>query len=292
MSNIQTWKSAIKDSYTKFELINPARAKTELGFANQIFQGSPALQKCTPESIINAVVNVARTSITLNPVMRLAYLIPRGNKCVLEFSYMGMVAMLKDNNCIKNISAKIVYKDEEFNYDMATNLIHHIPKYAETEKENNERKMLGCYSRAVLFTNDVVYEYMPMWEINKIKESSQNSSAEYSIWVKHPLEMIKKTTIKRHFKMLISLGSADKETLSAFMQIENENEPLKNNFNNQSKQSIKNSFLDEDESVEETEIIETETIEKENEFPDHYDNKDEISEDDEREMFNDLFRES
>jgi recombination protein RecT len=292
MSNIQTWKSAIKDSYTKFELINPARAKTELGFANQIFQGSPYLQKCTPESIINAVVNVARTSVTLNPVMRLAYLIPRGNKCVLEFSYMGMVAMLKDNNCIKNISAKIVYKDEEFNYDMATNLIHHIPIYAESEEKNNERTILGCYSRAVLFTNDVVYEYMAMWEIDKIKKNSANSHSEHSAWKTDLLEMIKKTTIKRHFKMLISLGSANNEQVSAFIKVENENDPLKNNFNNQSKPSIKNSFLDEDESVEETEIIETETIEKQNEFPDHYDNKDEISQDDEREMFNDLFRES
>ena len=292
MSNIQTWKSAIKDSYIKFELINPARAKTELGFANQIFQGSPTLQKCTPESIINAVVNVARTSVTLNPVMRLAYLIPRGNKCVLEFSYMGMVAMLKDNNCIKNISAKIVYKDEEFNYDMATNLIHHIPIYAESEEKNNERTILGCYSRAVLFTNDVVYEYMAMWEIDKIKKNSANSHSEHSAWKTDPLEMIKKSVIKRHFKMLISLGSANNEQVSAFIKVENENDPLKNDFNNQSKQSIKNSFLDEDESVEETEIIETEIIEKENEFPEHYDNKDEISEDDEREMFNDLFANS
>jgi len=292
MSNIQTWKSAIKDSYTKFELINPARAKTELGFANQIFQGSPTLQKCTPESIINAVVNVARTSVTLNPVMRLAYLIPRGNKCVLEFSYMGMVAMLKDNNCIKNISAKIVYDDEDFNYDMATNLIHHIPIYAESEEKNNERTILGCYSRAVLFTNDVVYEYMAMWEIDKIKKNSANSHSEHSAWKTDPLEMIKKSVIKRHFKMLISLGSANNEQVSAFIKVENENDPLKNDFNNQSKQSIKNSFLDEDESVEETEIIETEIIEKENEFPEHYDNKDEISEDDEREMFNDLFANS
>ena len=69
--------------------------------------------------------------------------------------------------------------------------------------------------------------------------------------------------------------------ISAFMQIENENNPLKNNFNNQPKSSIKNSFIEE-----------TEIIEEENDFSEHYDNKDEISRDDEREMFNDLFRES
>lgn len=281
MSNIQTWKSAIKDSYTKFELINPARAKTELGFANQIFQSNPQLQKCTTESIVNAVVNVARTSITLNPVMRLAYLVPRGDKCVLDFSYMGMVAMLKDNNCIKTIDAKIVYEDEDFDYDMSSSIIHHKPNYAKSEIEHNQRVILGCYSRAVLPTNDVVYEFMPMWEIDKIKQSSTNSNSKYSAWTTWRDEMIKKSVIKRHFKMLISLGNINNEKISAFMQIENENNPLKNNFNNQPKSSIKNSFIEE-----------TEIIEEENDFLDHYDNKDEISEDDEREMFNDLFKES
>jgi len=281
MSNIQTWKSAIKDSYTKFELINPARAKTELGFANQLFQSNPQLQKCTTESIVNAVVNVARTSITLNPVMRLAYLVPRGDKCVLDFSYMGMVAMLKDNNCIKTIDAKIVYEDEDFDYDMSSSIIHHKPNYAKSEIEHNQRVILGCYSRAVLPTNDVVYEFMPMWEIDKIKQSSTNSNSKYSAWTTWRDEMIKKSVIKRHFKMLISLGNINNEKISAFMQIENENNPLKNNFNNQPKSSIKNSFIEE-----------TEIIEEENDFSEHYDNKDEISQDDEREMFNDLFKES
>jgi recombination protein RecT len=285
MSNIETWKSAIKDSYTKFELINPARAKTELGFANQLFQTNPMLQKCTAESIVNAVVNVARTSITLNPVMRLAYLVPRGDKCVLDFSYMGMVAMLKDNNCIKTIDAKIVYEDEEFEYDMTSNIIYHKPKYAKTEIEHNQREILGCYSRAVLPTNDVVYEFMPMWEIDKIKQSSTNSSSKYSAWTTWRDEMIKKSVIKRHFKMLISLGNINNDKISAFMQIENENNPLKNNFNKPVKESLKNSFIDETEIIEEENTISDveDLIQKDN--VDEYN----INEDEELQSFNDLF---
>ena len=282
MSNIEKWKLAIKDSYKKFELINPARAKTELGFANQLFQSNPMLQKCTTESIVNAVVNVARTSITLNPVMRLAYLVPRGDKCVLDFSYMGMVAMLKDNNCIRTIDAKIVYEDEEFDFDMSSNIIYHKPKYSKTEIEHNERIILGCYSRAVLPTNDIVYEFMPIWEIDKIKQSSTNSNSKYSAWTTWRDEMIKKSVIKRHFKMLISLGNINNDKISTFLQIENENNPLKNNFNNQLKPTIKNSFIEQTEIFEESFDFTSE----------HSDNKDEISEDDEREMFNDLFNES
>jgi recombination protein RecT len=113
------WMATLTNAYPKFQLINPEKATTELGFAKQIFEGNASLQRCDPSSILNAVVNVARTSITLNPVMRLAYLIPRKGKCVLEFSYMGLVAMLRDNGCIRSISAHIVYEDEEFDFDLA-----------------------------------------------------------------------------------------------------------------------------------------------------------------------------
>ena len=89
--SMPTWKNSLIKAEQKFLSIEPEKAKRELGFAAQIFEQNPSLQKCDPVSIINAVVNVARTSITLNPVLKLAYLIPRKNKCVLEFSYVGLI---------------------------------------------------------------------------------------------------------------------------------------------------------------------------------------------------------
>jgi recombinational DNA repair protein RecT len=65
--NKSEWMQTLTTAYPKFEQINPNKAKSELGFAMQIFQNNPTLQRCDPQSILNAVVNVARTSITLNP---------------------------------------------------------------------------------------------------------------------------------------------------------------------------------------------------------------------------------
>ena len=111
---MKTWKDALLNSEGKFLAIvgNEQSTKKELGFAAQVIEGSDKLRTCSPESIMNAVINVARTGITLNPVMKLAYLIPRGGKCVLDFSYVGLIKMLKDNNAIKFIDAFIVYEDE------------------------------------------------------------------------------------------------------------------------------------------------------------------------------------
>lgn len=225
MSNqVTTWKSTLKEAHTKFVAIDPVKAQTELGFAMQIFQNNDYLQRCDPQSILNAVVNVARTSVTLNPVMRLAYLVPRKNKCVLDFSYMGLVAMLRDNNCIKSISAHIVYEDEEFDYDVAYNKITHKPRFAKTEQEHKSRERIGCYSRATLPNGEVVFEFMPMWEIEKVKSLSMGSSDKFSAWQTWEEEMIKKVVIKRHFKMLISLNPS--EALATALQIENENNAL------------------------------------------------------------------
>lgn len=223
-TNLPQWRNQINKAYKKFETLNPEKAKTELGFAQQIFETNTYLQQCDPQSIFNAVVNVARTSITLNPVMRLAYLIPRKNKCVLEFSYMGLVAMLRDNNCIKSIQAVIVFEDEDFEYDIASNRITHKPKYAKTEEEHNSREMIGCYSRATLPNGEIAYEFMPMWEIDKIRRQSDGSSSKYSAWNTWRDEMIKKSVIKRHFKMLISGNPSD--ALATALQIENDNNAL------------------------------------------------------------------
>lgn len=239
------WMQELHNAFPKFQQINPEKARVELGFAMQIFQGNAYLQKCEPQSIFNAVVNVARTSITLNPVMRLAYLIPRKNKCVLEFSYMGLVAMLRDNGCIKSISAHIIYEDEEFDYDVAQNRIYHKPKWAKTEKEHKEREKVGCYSRATLPNGEVVFEFMPMWEIEKVKSMSEGSNSQYSAWQTWEDEMIKKSVIKRHFKMLISGNPS--EALSTALEIENENNKLVNTFSDKpmkGKPSIMNAFSD------------------------------------------------
>jgi recombination protein RecT len=247
---------SLTSAYPKFEAINPEKAKSELGFAMQLFQNSSELQKCDPQSILNAVVNVARTSITLNPVMRLAYLVPRNKKCMLEFSYMGLVALLRDNGCIKSISAHIVYADEQFEYDVAENNIYHKPTFAKTEAEHNQREIIGCYSRATLPNGEKVFEFMPMWEIEKVKRNSLGSDSKYSAWQTWRDEMIKKSVIKRHFKMLISGNPS--EALTTAISIEQENNPLTNSFEKKSsKKSILTAFDDVKEQSTPTEQIES-----------------------------------
>jgi recombination protein RecT len=240
MSTKPMWREKLNASYVKFASFHPEKAKTELAFALQTFQNNPKLQQCDGQSIFDAIVNIARTNLSLNPITKLAYLIPRKNKCVLEISYVGLVKMLKDDGCIKHISAHIVFEDEEFNFDIPNNKIIHNATYPKTEAEQNSREIKGVYTRAELPSGDVIFDFLPTWEIEKIKGVS-TFNGKGSVWDVWKLEMYKKTAIKRSFKLLIGNASSN---LINVLALEEENNPIKN-INSSNRPSLKNAFIEE-----------------------------------------------
>ena len=260
---LTTWEKSLSEGHTKYlKTMNydannvpqevKQKAMQEIGFAYQSMINNTMLQNCEPQSIVNAITNIARTSITLNPVMRLAYLVPRNGKCVLDFSYMGMISLLKNNGNIRTINAYIVYEDEDFRHDIVENVIYHTPRYAKSEKEHNTRSILGAYSIAKLPTGEVDYCFMPYWEIEKVKNTSKGGDSKYSPWVTWKDEMIKKTIIKRHFKMLISVNDTFNSKLTTLLEVENDNNGMQEQYKVQNKRnSLGNAFIEE-EVVEKT----------------------------------------
>jgi recombination protein RecT len=256
-TQLTTWEKSLSQGHQKFlktmnyEANNvpqevKQKAMQEVGFAYQSMVNSEMLQRCEPQSIVNAITNIARTSITLNPVMKLAYLVPRNGKCVLDFSYMGMISLLKNNGNIRTINAYIIYEDEDFEHDVVENVIRHKPKYMQTEKEHNQRGIIGAYSVAKLPTGDIDYCFMPYWEIDKVKNTSKGSDSKFSPWITWKDEMIKKTVIRRHFKMLISINDAVNSKMSAVLEIDNDNTEFKDEYKfSNKKDNLSNAFIQE-----------------------------------------------
>lgn len=218
-------QEALNSAYKRvISMIGKDQAMRELGFSKQLISKSNSLQKCSIDSITDSVINVGRLNITLNPALKLAHLIPRDGKCVLEVSYMGLISILKKSGGCKYIDAFIVYQDEEFQYDPAMGTLRHVPYHAVTEVEQRNRKAIGVYSRAVLTSGESVYCFMPMWEIDKVRNVSKNKGEKWSAWNMWEEEMIKKTVIRRHFKLLVS--GTDLEEVAEVINIEEQNNPL------------------------------------------------------------------
>lgn len=181
----------------------------ECSFAAQQINSNSQLIKSTAQSRMEAVLNLANIGLTLNPVVKHAYLVPRSVKsgegwevkCCLEPSYMGLIKLLTDSGSVKSMRAEIVYKGDEFMYDKAEQRVRTHISYWQLGREAGE--ILGGYTVAMFPDGSTETQDMGRDIMDKIKNSSESVKAKrsspYDNWQE---EMFRKAMIKRHFKTL------------------------------------------------------------------------------------------
>lgn len=195
------WESIIRDTEDQFAAIAVADGSQvqfakELGYAMQIIAGSPSLQKCSTESLRNAFVNVAGLGLTLNPAMKLAYLVPRKGKACLDVGYLGLLHIATMAGCIRAAKAEVVCQNDQFDYiDAFTQPVHKFNPFASM---NDRGAVVGAYCVAVLPDGLRMVETMSREEIIKIRTASK--AGDDSPWTTWPIEMAKKAVIKRAYK--------------------------------------------------------------------------------------------
>ena len=181
----------------------------EIGFALQIWNDpkNAYLRNANKQSLVASVLQSAQIGLSLNPIAKEAYLIPRktDNDIIVgvEPSYIGLVKLLTDVGSIVSVKSNIVYEGDIFEivYSFETSF-KHIPKF-------KSKNITGVYAVAKLKTGDYQLEYMPVDEIHKIRSSSESWKAyerdnkkDHTPWVKYEGEMYRKTVIKRLCKYL------------------------------------------------------------------------------------------
>lgn len=192
----------------------------EIGFALQILRGNAdGFAKCDPNSIKDAVINLALTGATLNPAMQQAYLIPRSIKgrlrCSLDFSYRGLVNIAVDSDSVLDIDATCVYEKDKFFYQQGLNpMLDHVPTM-----EGKRGELIGVYAIAILHHGIKKFIYLSKDDVEKARKSSTapNSPA----WTQWYEEMARKTAVKRLYKLL-----PQTERMSTAVAVVNEHEGL------------------------------------------------------------------
>ena len=120
-SRQETWALAIASAERKFTEIavadgNLVTYQREAMFALQAVAKIEFLQKCSTESLRNAVINVAAVGLTINPAMKLAYLVPRKGVACLDISYIGLVKIATDSGGVLAVAAVPVRANDSFHY--------------------------------------------------------------------------------------------------------------------------------------------------------------------------------
>lgn len=168
----------------------------EAMFAMQIVSGSKYLQEANMDSLRHAVINVASVGLTLNPAMKLAYLVPRDGKVCLDISYIGLVKIATDTGAVSMVKAEAVFSTDDFQYEGPFTMPHHrFDPFANTEDRG---EVIGAYTIAKMTNGEVLIEPLRRQEIDKIRSKSKAKSGP---WFDFFEEMVKKTVIKRASKM-------------------------------------------------------------------------------------------
>lgn len=206
MSNIQqaeNLKQIVKLVQPQFEELarihGAVSYKKEASFALQALQGNSFLEDAAianQDSLKAAIINVAAVGLSLSPITKLAYLIPRDKKIVLEISYRGYVQLAVDAGAVKWVHAEIVYEKDEFQLrGLGVEPSHKFSPFAD------RGKAIGAYCVAKTHGGDHITTIMTIDDIYDIRDRSQSwKSGKNSPWKSDPAEMIKKTVIRRGYK--------------------------------------------------------------------------------------------
>ena len=182
----------------------------EVNFAMQAMMNNTYLIQCAqsdPQHLVEAIKSVGLTGLSLNPELRLGYLVPFKGKIKFMSSYMGKVDILLRTGVVKSIQAELVYEHDEFKYEKG---IKPILKHKPDVFVEDKGKLKGGYYIAILANGEKIFDVMPEKRIQEIKSRSEAvKSGKTSPWDTDFEEMAKKTIINWAFKSLPKTGISD-----------------------------------------------------------------------------------
>lgn len=177
----------------------------EAHFALQALRANDFLAKTAaenPDSLLNAVHNIASVGLSLNPALKHAYLVPRDKKVCLDFGYKGLSHLAMDAGAVLYVQAEIVYEKDKF----ALRGRGQEPLHERDPFSSDRGEVRGAYCVAELTGNKFLVETMTIDEIYAIRDRTQaykaymDGKVKSCPWVSDEGEMIKKTVIRRASK--------------------------------------------------------------------------------------------
>jgi len=173
-------------------------------------------------SLKSAILNVAAIGISLNPALSHAYLVPRNGAVCLDISYRGLVKLATDSGAINWAKPELVYDDEVIEWVNMASLPHHkLNPFGGKRAAGGVDGLLGGYCVAQLSDGSYMVDHMAMADIKKVWDTSKAKDGPWKAW---PLEMIKKTLVKRASKSWPQSGG--RERLDRAIEVLNEHEGL------------------------------------------------------------------
>lgn len=161
---------------------------------------SEKLRKCSPVSLVTAVMMAAQRGLSLDPTLGHAYLVPYGNEAQYQTGYQGKIFLARrDGNVM--VDTFIVHENDKFTIRRtpAGNEFEHIP--APLTEEPGEA--IGWVARAHFPDGRVLWEVMRRSEVEKIRDTVRRKyGKDTPAWRDHFDEMGRGKVVTRLAKYL------------------------------------------------------------------------------------------
>lgn len=204
MSAIALITGAIQEARDSFAAVLTDRSLSfdrEAGFAVQILSATDYNMKVAQanrQSVIDAVTNVAAIGISLNPAKKQAYLVPRGGKICLDISYIGLLDLAIQSGSLRWGQAELVRENDAFK----RNGFDKPPSHEFEEFSKDRGPIVGVYVVVKTADGDYLTTTMEIDEVYAIRDRSESwKKGQSGPWKSDAGEMIKKTVIKRAYKL-------------------------------------------------------------------------------------------
>jgi recombination protein RecT len=175
--------------------------KTEAHFAMQAMQKNEFLMTTAirnPQSLKNAILNVASIGLSLNPAERQSYLVPRDGQVCLDISYIGLADLATQSGSVKWVQAKLVHANDEYQFQgIGKEPLHKYKSFSD------RGPVIGVYCVALTHDGQYLSGEMSLEECHKIRNRTDfwRKKPNTGPWATDEGEMMKKTVVKRESKL-------------------------------------------------------------------------------------------
>jgi recombination protein RecT len=203
----KTLQSQITGMAKEFERALPEKIGVErmMRIVMTAILKTPLLATCEPTTFFGAALQALQLGLEVNTPLGQAYLIPRRKndkngkslywECNFQLGYQGLLELCYRSTLYELISARIVYKGDDFNVEYGTHQsIRHIPKYTSEEPVF----AYGYYKLKDGGEDFVVWKYESA--LKHGEEFSDAFNSKWAPWQSHAATqeaMVRKTLLKQ-----------------------------------------------------------------------------------------------
>jgi len=157
---------------------------------------TPALQKCSMESIFRAALQSAELGLEPGSATGQGYLVPYGDQCTFIPGYRGLILLAFRSGHVQSVSAQVVYQGDHFEFEMGlAPKLRHIPSF---DAARDPKDITFAYCVVKLKDGGEIYDVMTRGEIDRIRSRSKAGGS--GPWVTDYAEMARKTVTRRCLK--------------------------------------------------------------------------------------------